>query len=112
MRVVQWLKSNPLLPTRRLMLILIFVAPFIAASGAFPALWVLISILLIGILILIVTDVRTSSHASDFELVRLNDEKLSIGINNRVEIVVRNHAHRAVNIQVRDEPPGSIERSR
>jgi uncharacterized protein (DUF58 family) len=97
--------SLKLLPTPRLLLLLLSSAPFFAASGTVPALLFVGLLLLVTAVALFVADVRISPHPADFEVERIHDAKLSQWTDNRVEIVVRSRAARAVDVQVHDEPP-------
>ncbi len=94
-----------LIPTPRLLLLLLAAAPFFAASGTIPTLFFVGLILLIATIALVIADVRISPHPADFEVERVHDIKLSQWANNRIEVVVRSRAARAVDVQVRDEPP-------
>lgn len=99
------LEKLGLIPRRRALLLLFAPAPFIAASGMVPPLFYLGVILLLAAVAVVIVDVRMSPRPADFEVERVHDTKLSIWVNNRVEIVLLNRAPRAVDVQVRDEPP-------
>ncbi len=97
--------SLKLLPTPRMLLLLLAPAPFFAASRVIPTLFFVGLILLVAAIALLIADVRISPHPADFKVERVHDVKLSQWANNRIEIIVRSRAARAVDVQVRDEPP-------
>ena len=61
---------------------------------------------LIVLLALFIADWRLSAKAKDWELVRRHDDRLSLAIENPVQIDIRlRRGLRAVAIWLRDEPP-------
>jgi uncharacterized protein (DUF58 family) len=98
-------RSARLIPTPRLLLLLLSPAPFLAVSGAIPALLYVGLGLLIATMALVVADMRISPHPADFAVERVHDDKFSQWAKNRVEVIVRSRAAHAVDVQVRDEPP-------
>ncbi len=59
----------------------------------------------IGMLALAWLDRQRAGRVGQFEVTRLHDQKLSLGVPNRVTIRLRSRAPRPVRITVRDEPP-------
>ncbi len=69
---------------------------------AFGALWYCLLVLLA------LTDWLLFPDPADVQLERIVDDRLALGIENSVELRVRNGAHRALRLEIRDTPPGGM----
>ncbi len=94
-----------MLLTRRA-LVLLLVTSLILVVGTFQPLlvWAALAYLLL-VVAMIAADLYLSPRASQFELTRTNDTRLSLGANNRVTISVRNNSRRTIRAIARDEFP-------
>ena len=90
------------MPTRRLLLLALAVAPLAAFGGAAAALAVLlVLLLLVGAL----ADWRLAGDVARVAATREVVDKLSLGAWNPVRLVLRNGAARALRLEVRDVYP-------
>ncbi|MBU1109883.1 MAG: DUF58 domain-containing protein [Candidatus Riflebacteria bacterium] len=91
--------------TTRVVLLLLFgTLPLMLAkshSGAI-ALWLVYNFV---VLMLVLTDIVISPRPENLAIERRVSQKLSIGRDNRVEIVVSNNSHRPLNLEIVDESP-------
>jgi len=92
-------------PTLRGVLLLLFVAPILAAGAIVPGLgWVGLGALAF-VLALLWLDWRGAEPSSRFEVTRLHDTKLSLGAENPIRVKVRSLRRRSTTFWLRDEPP-------
>ena len=93
---------------RTLFLLLITLLPLVLSSRAGIFLWLAVAWLLF-IVVLLIIDWRLSPTPSSWELTRRHDDRLSLAVQNRIEIDVRLRAGALpVQIFVRDDPPPSF----
>lgn len=82
------------------------VVPALLVSGAIiPALAVLAGIYGVALLGMTLLDRHYAGNVSQFEVTRLHDEKLSLGVANRIVVRVVSRARRKTALIVQDEPP-------
>ncbi|NJL92860.1 MAG: DUF58 domain-containing protein [Anaerolineae bacterium] len=62
----------------------------------------------LGLLVLLVLDRRAAGPVRQFRVARQHDEKLSLGVQNRIHIEITSLARRRLAVQVRDEPPWQL----
>lgn len=97
-----------MLPTPRLLLLLLLGAPLIAGA-AFGPLFVGLALLYFTALLgLLVSDLLLTPRPSMIEVERINDSRLSIGAANLVTILLANRSARPLSLTVRDEYPDAI----
>ena len=65
-----------------------------------------------AVLVIAVADNLLSRRAADIETERQVDEKLSLGTDNQVEIILYSRSHRPLTLQVKDDPPIEFETAR
>lgn len=94
-----------MLPTPRLLLLVLLAAPLIAGAAFAPWLsWVaVIYVLMVGGVL--VSDVLLSPQPDQIEIERLHDQRLSLGAANLITILVTNAASRPLRFILRDEYP-------
>ncbi len=92
--------------TTRALTLLLLAVPLIAL-GAWLALFGWLALIyLIALGAVLVADWRLSPKASDWELKRIHDARLSLAVQNRINVTVRlKRGLRAVPVLLRDEPP-------
>ena len=101
-----------MVPTRRLYLLLLATALPLALDEALPGLW-LGTPLGFGLLILaLLIERRLGPDGRGLEARREIAERLSLGLENPIEVVVRNGSARALALRVRDELPPELPSSR
>jgi uncharacterized protein (DUF58 family) len=94
-----------MLPTTRGILILTLAAPIIALGTWLVFLqWVGWGYVLL-VLVLFFLDWRAAGDEKRFEVTRIHDDKLSLGVMNPISVSVRNHSRRRLQFWLRDEPP-------
>lgn len=94
-----------MIPTLRLLLILLLGAVPIAGASFFPALrWFALFYFLV-VLALLITDVILTPRPNQLEVERLNDSRLSIGADNLITVLLANRSPRPVTFTLRDEYP-------
>ncbi|WP_298483109.1 DUF58 domain-containing protein [uncultured Chloroflexus sp.] len=94
-----------MLPTLRLLVLVLLAAPLIAGAAFAPLLsWVAVIYLLLvgGVLI---SDVLLSPRPDQIEVERLHDQRLSLGAANLITVLVTNAASRPLRFTLRDEYP-------
>ncbi len=94
-----------MIPTRRLLMILLLGAvPMAGASLAPPLLWLALAYFL-AVLALVVADVIFTTRPDQIEAERINDSRLSLGAHNLITILLANRSQRPVRFRMRDEYP-------
>jgi uncharacterized protein (DUF58 family) len=97
-----------MLPTPRLLLLLLLGAPLIAGA-AFGPLFVALALLYFTALLgLLVSDLLLTPRPNMLEVERINDSRLSIGAVNLVTILLANRSARPLSFTLRDEHPDAI----
>lgn len=94
-----------MIPTLRGILILLLAAPLLALGTWQAELeWLgwAYALLVLGLFAL---DWRLAGRVNRFEVARLHDTKLSLGVQNAITVSVRNRSRRGTGLWVRDEPP-------
>ncbi len=94
-----------MLLTRRTLFLLLLAALLLAGATAAPLLLYLAVAYLCVMLLMLLADRSLSPSATDFELTRTNDQRLSLGAENLVKVRVTHRGQRAVRVLVRDEYP-------
>lgn len=96
-------------PTNRGILILLLTAPLLAAATWLPAMqWVALAYF-VAVCFLLGLDWRTAeSIQKRFDIRREHDQKLSLGADNPIKILVRNRGKRPAKVWLRDEPPDAF----
>ncbi|HEX3722757.1 MAG TPA: DUF58 domain-containing protein [Nitrolancea sp.] len=102
-----------LLPSRRLLALALAAGVPLALASVFPVLLFVALLCFIGLVALVVFDVRGAPKQQQISVERLHDQRLSLGEPNRVTLRVRlkssaNMARRNYRIWLRDEPPPEI----
>ncbi len=94
-----------MIPTPRLLIVLLIGAALVAGVAIASAmLWLaLIYLLVVGILI--VVDVQLTTRSTDLEVERICDNRLSLGAENLVTLLIANRSARQLTLTVRDEYP-------
>ena len=93
------------MPTARLLLLALLAAPLLALAELAPimaAVCVLYLALVAGLMLL---DLRLMDSYAAFDIQRHSDQRLSLGADNAVRVMVRHRGQRDTFIQLRDEPP-------
>jgi uncharacterized protein (DUF58 family) len=94
-----------MLPTPRLLVLLLLAAPLIALSALVPALiWVSL-LYLIAVAALAISDALLTPRPAQIEVERLHEQRLSIGAENLVTILLANASPRPITFALRDEYP-------
>jgi uncharacterized protein (DUF58 family) len=93
------------IPTLRLLLLLLLAAPLIGASAVFEPLRWLAVVYLLVVLGLLISDVVLTPRFDAIEVERINDARLSLGAENLVTVLLANKSPRALNFTLRDEFP-------
>ncbi len=94
-----------MLLTRRTLFLLLLDALLLAGATFEPLMVYLAIAYLFVVLAMILVDRRVTPHTHDFELTRLNDQRLSLGADNLVAVRVANRSPRRARVIVRDEYP-------
>lgn len=94
-----------MIPTPRLLLLLLGAAlPIGGAVFSPPLLW--LAVAYIGaVLAVVVTDVLLTPRPERIEVERINDSRLSLGAENLITVLLANRSDRALEVTVRDEFP-------
>jgi uncharacterized protein (DUF58 family) len=93
------------MPTARLLLLALIAAPLLALAEVVPFMAVLAVLYLAVVAGLALLDARLMDRHTAFELQRQYEQRLSLGADNVVNVMVRHHGQRDTTIQLRDEPP-------
>lgn len=94
-----------MIPTLRLLLLLLIGSVLVAGSAMVPALVWLAILYVLLIAAFVVVDYVVSPKPQDVEIERINDTKLSIGAENGITLLVSSRAQRSIRFQLRDEHP-------
>ncbi|NTW00213.1 MAG: DUF58 domain-containing protein [Oscillochloris sp.] len=97
-----------MLPTPRLLILLLLAAPLVAgAAMARPLIWLalLYVLVLAGV---VISDLLITPGSGQIEVERINDSKLSLGAENLVTVLLSNTSARALRFTLRDEYPSLI----
>ena len=101
-----------MLLTRRT-LALLLIATLLLAGGTFATVLLYLAVIyLFVVLAMLIMDWRLTPPFESFELVRLHDQRLSLGAENLIRVRVRNNSRRSLRILVRDEYPASFRADR
>jgi uncharacterized protein (DUF58 family) len=93
------------MPTPRLLLLALFAAPLLALAELWPAMAALCVLYLAVLVGLALSELRLMDPATAFEVRRLNEQRLSLGADNQVQVLVHHRGRRDTLIDLRDEPP-------
>ncbi len=94
-----------MLLTRRSLLLLLL-ATLLLVGATFVSDLLLVTVVYLALVItMILIDRRVTPTAKEFELVRINDQRLSLGAENLIIVRVTNRSRRAVRVLARDEYP-------
>jgi uncharacterized protein (DUF58 family) len=94
-----------LLPTWRLLWLVLAALIPLALTDLAPGLWALTLVLLLGIVAALVLDVRTTARPDQLVVRRLVADRLSLGAENPVTISLLNRGPRPLSVRCRDEHP-------
>ncbi len=97
--------NRPMLPTPRLLMLLLLAAPLIALAALAPGLIWLAAIYLGLLGILTVSDALLVVRREQIEVERIHEQRLSLGAENRVTLILANTTPRPVRFTLRDEYP-------
>lgn len=97
-----------MIPSPRLLLLLLLGAALVAGIALAPALAWLAVAYLVAVGALVAADVALSARPRELEAERFHDARLSLGADNPVTLLVTNRSARALRLQVRDEHPHEI----
>jgi uncharacterized protein (DUF58 family) len=85
---------------------LALICPALLLAGAFFSVFPPIALAYgIGLIALAWLDRRSAGQATQFTVTREHDEKLSLGVKNKISIYILSRANRAFEVLMRDEPP-------
>ncbi|MEI7769548.1 MAG: DUF58 domain-containing protein [Chloroflexales bacterium] len=94
-----------MLPTPRLLLLLLLAAPLVAGAAlARPLIWLALAYLLI-IVAVVISDLLVTPRPGQIEVERVNAGRLSLGAENLVTVLISNLSPRALRFTMRDEYP-------
>lgn len=94
-----------MLPTRRLLILLLLAAPMVALSALAPGLiWVAVAYI-VAVAIYTVCDAALAARPEQIEVERIHDQRLSLGAENLVTVILANATPRPVAFTLRDEYP-------
>lgn len=97
--------------TLRMLLLILLGATLIAGGALDPRfIWLAVAYLLV-LLLLMIADFLLTSRPHDLEVERLHDQRLSLGADNTITILVANRSRQKVYVQIRDEYPYSFQSS-
>lgn len=94
-----------MLPTPRLLVLLLLAAPLIAASSLAPGLIGLVVVYLIVVAGLTISDGLLAPRPAQIEVERVHDARLSLGADNLITVILANASPRLVVFTLRDEFP-------
>ncbi len=94
-----------MLPTPRLLLLLLLAAPLVAGAAlARPLIW--LALLYLAVVAgVVISDLLITPGPGQIEVERVNDGKLSLGAENLVTVLIANASPRALRFTMRDEYP-------
>lgn len=91
--------------TARFYLLALICPALLILSAALPPLAPVGVVYGVGMLILVFLDRRNAGNRSQLEIARAHDQKLSLGVPNRVTVRVTSRAPRALQVEIADEVP-------
>ena len=94
-----------MLLTRRLLILLLGAAIPILISVVWPPALIVFGVYLAAVVLGAVADWAVTAAPAAFNINRINEDKLSLGAENLIQIQVQNRSVRPARIEVRDEPP-------
>lgn len=94
-----------MLPSTRGLLVLLFAVPLIALGAFLRGMEWLGWAYALLILILFFVDWRVTGSLDRFDVERIHENKLSLGVQNAIKLHVRNRSRRGTRLRVRDEAP-------
>lgn len=94
-----------MLPTPRLLTLLLLAAPLIALAALAPALIWLAAVYLLAVAALALSDLILAARPGQIEVERIHDQRLSLGADNLVTLILANATPRPVAFTLRDEHP-------
>jgi uncharacterized protein (DUF58 family) len=94
-----------MLPTPRLLTLLLLAAPLIALGAFAPALVWIALVYLLAVAALAVSDALLAPRPPQIEVERVHDQRLSIGAENLITLILSNASPRPVGFTLRDEHP-------
>jgi len=94
-----------MLLTKRTLLLLLLAALLLVGATFAPDLLFVAVVYLALVIAMMLMDRRITPAPKDFELTRINDQRLSLGAENLIVVRVTNRSRRAVRVMVRDEHP-------
>lgn len=95
----------PMLPTRRLLVLLLLAAPLIALAGFAPALIWLAIVYLAAVAALALSDALLAARPAQIAVERVHDARLSLGADNLITLILANASPRPLPFTLRDEYP-------
>jgi uncharacterized protein (DUF58 family) len=98
-----------MLPTFRAVSILLLAAPIFVLGKYDPIFEKIAGLYLLAMIGMLIWDWRLAGNVKRFEVKRIHDNKLSLGIQNIIRLEVRNRHHRAAQFEIRDEPPEAFQ---
>ena len=98
-----------MIPTTRGILLFLLAAPLIALGTWLRVLEWAGWIYALFVLALFLLDGRMAGNQKRFDVTRHHDDRLSLGVQNRISVSVRNRARRGTRLWVRDDPPEAFE---
>lgn len=97
-----------MLPTPRLLALLLLAAPLIAGAAIAPPLLWLALLYLAIVLAVVISDLVLTPRPSAIEVERVHDSRLSLGADNLVTLILANASARPLRFTLRDEHPHEI----
>lgn len=94
-----------MIPTFRLLLLLLLGSLLVAGVALSPLLLWLALAYLIAVGALVVVDYALTPRPESFEIERINDTKLSLGADNLITLLAANRSSRSLRFSLRDEHP-------
>ena len=94
-----------MIPSTRGVLVLLFAVPLIALGALIRGVEWLGWAYVLFVFILFFTDWRMAGSVQRFDVMRIHEDKLSLGVQNAIKLLVRNRSRRGARIRVRDEAP-------
>ena len=98
-----------MLLTARGLLLLLLAAPLMVAATWLPGLLWVAAFVAFGAITLISVDWFAARPVTFFYVQRVHDNRLSLGADNSIELMVDHRSPRNVEFQIRDEPPWQFE---
>lgn len=94
--------------TLRMLLLMLLGATFIAGASIDSRFIWLAVVYLIALLLLVIVDFLLTTRPYDLEVERLHDQRLSLGADNAITILIANRSRRKLSLHIRDEFPSSF----